>query len=96
MEKQPCVYLLASQHYGTLYTRVTSNLLKRVWEHKTHSVDGFTKKYDVTVLVWYEIHESMESAIKRKKSLKNWNQAWKIRLLEETNSQWRDLYKQLL
>ncbi|TDY02908.1 GIY-YIG nuclease family protein [Thiohalophilus thiocyanatoxydans] len=96
MEKQPCVYLLASKRYGTLYTGVTSNLLKRVWEHKTHSVDGFTKKYDVTVLVWYEVHESMESAIKREKSLKNWNRAWKIRLIEETNSQWRDLYKQLL
>lgn len=96
MEKQPCVYILASKRYGTLYTGVTSNLLKRVWEHKTHSVDGFTRRYGVTVLVWYELHESMESAIKREKSLKNWNRAWKIRLIEETNPQWRDLYKQLL
>jgi putative endonuclease len=65
MERQPCVYLLASKRNGTLYAGVTSNLMKRVWEHKQHVVEGFTKKYGVTSLVWYELHETMESAIRR-------------------------------
>jgi len=72
MEKQPCVYLLASRRNGTLYTGVTSSLLKRTWEHKNNIVEGFSKKYGVHTLVWYEIHETMESAILREKAIKNW------------------------
>ena len=96
MERQPCVYLLASKRNGTLYAGVTSNLVKRVWEHKQHVVEGFTKKYGVTDLVWYEVHETMESAICREKAIKNWKRAWKINLIESANPQWKDLYEDLL
>jgi putative endonuclease len=96
MERQPCVYLLASKRNGTLYAGVTSNLVKRVWEHKQHTVDGFTKKYGVTLLVWFEVHETMDSAIRREKAIKNWRRSWKINVIETTNPQWRDLYEDLL
>jgi putative endonuclease len=95
MTKQPCVYLMASKRNGTLYVGVTSNLVKRIWEHKNHLVEGFTKKYGVTTLVWYEAHETMESAIQREKAIKNWNRAWKINLIARMNPQWRDLYADL-
>jgi putative endonuclease len=96
MERQPCVYLLASIRNGTLYTGVTSNLMKRIWEHKNNLVEGFTKKYDVHTLVWYEVHETMESAIRREKAIKNWKRAWKVKVIEELNPEWRDLYPDLL
>lgn len=96
MEKQPCVYILASKRNGTLYTGVSSSLLKRVWEHKNNIVEGFSKKYGVHALVWYEMHETMESAILREKAIKNWKRAWKIKIIEEMNPQWRDLYPELL
>ena len=96
MERQPCVYLLASKRNGTLYAGVTSNLVKRVWEHKQHTVDGFTRKYGVTLLVWFEVHETMDSAIRREKAIKNWRRSWKINVIETTNPQWRDLYEDLL
>jgi putative endonuclease len=96
MERQPCVYLLASKRNGTLYTGVTSNLLKRVWEHKHHAVDGFTKRHQVTSLVWYEVHATIESAIYREKTIKNWKRAWKISVIEAMNPGWRDLYDDLL
>ncbi len=75
MEKQPCVYLLASKRNGTIYTGVTSNLLKRIWEHRSNFVKGFTSKYGIHTLVWYEIHDTMESAILREKNIKNWKRA---------------------
>ena len=96
MEKQPCVYLLASKRNGTIYTGVTSNLLKRIWEHKSNVVKGFTSKYGVHTLVWYEIHETMESAIQREKTIKNWKRVWKMKIIEEMNPGWRDLYSDLL
>jgi putative endonuclease len=96
MERQPCVYLLASKRNGTLYTGVTSSLTKRVWEHKNNLVEGFTKKYSVHTLVWYEVHETMESAIQREKAIKNWKRDWKIKVIEEENPKWRDLYTDLL
>jgi putative endonuclease len=96
MERQPCVYLLASKPNGTLYTGVTSNLVKRVWEHKQHLVEGFTRKYAVNRLVWYELHESMISAISREKAIKKWNRAWKVRTIETMNPEWRDLYEDLV
>ncbi len=96
MEKQPCVYLLASKRNGTIYTGVTSNLLKRIWEHKSNVVKSFTSKYDVHSLVWYEIHETMESAIQREKTIKNWKRAWKIMVIEKANPGWHDLYPDLL
>ena len=92
IDKQLYVYILASKKNGTLYVGVTSNLIKRIWEHKNGLADGFTKKYGVKMLVYYENHESTETAIIREKQIKKWRRAWKIRLIEEKNSQWRDLY----
>jgi len=94
--KQPCVYLLASRRNGTLYVGVTSDLVKRVWEHKSHGVEGFTKRYGVDRLVWYEVHESMESAIRREKAIKEWKRVWKLNLIEAANPEWQDLYESLL
>jgi len=87
------VYILASQRNGTLYIGITNNLvkIKRVWEHKNKRVDGFTKKYEVHHLVYYEIHENPESAIIREKQIKKWNRLWKIRIIEEINPEWKDL-----
>ena len=96
MDKQPCVYILTSKRNGTLYTSVTSSLLKRIWKHKNNAVDGFTKKYGVHILVWYEIHETMESAILREKAIKDWKRAWKMKVIEETNPGSKDLYPELL
>ena len=96
MIKQPCVYILASQRNGTLYIGVTSNLVKRSWEHRNNVVKGFTKKYGVHRLVYYEVHGDMTSAISREKQLKKWNRAWKLRLIEERNPTWRDLWEEVL
>ena len=92
MNKQPAVYILASKRNGTLYIGVTSDLVKRIWEHKNNLVDGFTKCYSVHQLVWYELYESMESAIEREKRLKEWKRAWKLDLIENANPCWHDLY----
>jgi putative endonuclease len=94
--KQPCVYLLASRRNGTLYVGVTSNLSQRVYEHRSHVFDGFTNRYAVTRLVWYEVHPSMESAIRREKAIKEWRRAWKLDLIEKANPDWHDLYDTLL
>jgi putative endonuclease len=87
------VYILCSKRNGTLYTGVTSNLIKRVYEHKNDLVDGFTHRYRVHRLVWYETHESWESAIKREKQTKKWKRAWKLTLIEKSNPFWDDLYE---
>ena len=92
MNKQPAVYILASKRNGTLYVGVTSELVKRIWEHQNNMVEGFTKRYDIHRLVWYELHESMESAITREKRLKNWKRKWKLELIESRNPKWQDLY----
>ena len=93
---QPCVYIVASSRNGTLYIGVTSDLVARIWQHKNNVVEGFTKKYNVHLLVWYELHENMESAIGREKALKKWNRAWKLRLIEKFNPEWHDLYDQII
>ncbi len=92
MEKQPAVYILASKRNGTLYVGVTSDLCKRLWEHKQNLVAGFTQKYRVHVLVYYELHADMLAAITREKQIKKWNRAWKIQLIERMNPDWRDLW----
>ncbi len=92
----PCVYILASKPNGTLYVGVTRNLARRVWEHKNDFVEGFTKRYGVHTLVWYEVHESMESALVREKAIKNWKRAWKVRLIEVGNPAWLDLYGEII
>jgi len=93
--KQYYVYILASKIGGTLYIGVTSNLVRRVYEHREKFVEGFTKQHDVTRLVYYEVHSDIEAAITREKQMKKWNRAWKIRLIEEDNPNWDDLYKQI-
>lgn len=93
--KQYFVYILASKQNGTLYTGVTSDLQKRIWEHREGVVEGFTQKYGVYMLVYYETHEEAESAIVREKQIKKWNRDWKINLIEKTNPDWKDLYPQI-
>ncbi|MBU2539141.1 MAG: GIY-YIG nuclease family protein [Proteobacteria bacterium] len=93
--KQPCVYILASSRNGTLYVGVTSDLQKRVWEHKNNLVEGFTKRYGVHLLVWYELHDTMVSAITREKAIKEWKRQWKLQAIEQDNPTWRDLYHDL-
>ena len=94
--KQPCVYILASKRNGTLYVGVTSDLTQRVWQHKNDQAEGFTKRYGVHKLVWYEICDDMRAAIAREKAVKEWKRAWKIRLIQETNPEWNELYDELL
>ncbi|HEX6004274.1 MAG TPA: GIY-YIG nuclease family protein [Burkholderiales bacterium] len=94
--KQPCVYILASRPNGTLYVGVTSDLVKRIWEHKNDFVPGFTRRYAVHTLVWYERHEIMDSAITREKAIKEWQRRWKIELIERSNPEWRDLYPDII
>ena len=88
--------MLASQRNGTLYIGVTSNLVKRVWEHKNNVAEGFTQKHTVHQLVWYEMHETMIAAIEKEKKLKNWHRKWKLDLIEENNPEWRDLYDDIV
>jgi len=96
MDKQPAVYILASERREALYIGVTSDLVKRIWEHKTNAGEGFTKRYVIHQLVWYELHPTMESAIKREKALKHWNRSWKLELIEADNPDWLDLYDTIL
>ncbi|MDP3997303.1 MAG: GIY-YIG nuclease family protein [bacterium] len=90
------IYIMASKRNGTLYIGVTNDLVRRVWEHKQKLVDGFTKKYRVDKLVWYQIAEEPIAAITREKQLKNWHRQWKIDLIEKENPDWRDLYEDII
>ena len=94
--KEPCVYILASGYHGTLYVGVTSDLIKRIWEHKSDFVEGFTRRYRVHDLVWFEQHGTMDTAIAREKALKEWRRDWKIELIEKSNPRWLDLYPKLI
>jgi len=89
------VYILASQRNGTLYIGMTDNLVRRVWEHREGVVAGFTREYGVRMLVWYEVHETRESALIRERQMKKWNRAWKLREIEATNPTWRDLWDEI-
>ncbi len=88
--------MLCSRRNGTIYIGVTSDLIKRIYEHKNNLVDGFTKQYSVHTLVWYEVHDSAETAILREKQIKKWERSWKLRLIEENNPDWKDLYDDVL
>ena len=90
------MYILASKRYGTLYVGVTADLLHRVEDHKSGAVEGFTKKYNVHMLVYYEEHQYIEEAIAREKQLKKWNRDWKIELIEKDNPEWKDLFYNLV
>ncbi len=94
-EKAFCVYMLASKRNGTLYVGVTSDLAKRIWQHRNDEADGFTKKYKVHTLVWFEQHGSAEAAITREKQIKEWKRKWKVELIEGGNPTWRDLYEEI-
>lgn len=95
MPKQPAVYILSSKPNGTLYVGVTSDLVKRCWEHKNDLVDGFTRRYRVHRLAYFELHADMTSARTREKQLKKWNRAWKLRLIQKHNPDWRDLWQEI-
>lgn len=95
-ERQFFVYILASARNGTLYTGVTSDLVRRVSEHKTKAMSGFTERYGVDHLVYYEQHGTAESAITREKQIKRWNRSWKLRLIEERNPDWADLFDNIV
>jgi putative endonuclease len=95
LSKQFYVYILASKPNGTLYTGMTSNLIQRVWQHKNNIIEGFTQKYNVKTLVFYEVHDNAESAITREKQIKKWRRAWKLQLIEKMNPHWKDLYKEI-
>jgi putative endonuclease len=90
--KQPCVYLLASCPNGVLYAGVTSALAQRVSLHKQKLIEGFTKRYGVTLLVYYEMYDTMDTAIRRESQIKKWKRAWKVRLIEQMNPEWHDLF----
>ena len=92
MDKYSYVYMLASDPYGTLYVGVTSDLVRRVWEHRTAVMDGFSKRHAVNRLVWYEMHADIMEAIKREKQIKKWRRNWKVNLVQAENPGWRDLY----
>ena len=96
MKKQPAVYILASKQNGTLYIGVTCELAKRAWTHKNNVIEGFTKRYSVHRLVYYEMHPDMTSAIVREKQLKKWNRAWKLELIESNNPEWNDLWSEII
>jgi putative endonuclease len=96
VEKSGFVYILASARNGTIYIGVTSDLPKRVWEHRTQAVPGFTRQHRCHTLVWYEAHDSLEEARKRELQMKEWRRAWKIREIEGMNPEWADLYDTLL
>jgi putative endonuclease len=95
MKKQFFVYILASKPYGTLYTGMTSNLPQRIAKHRDGLYDGFTKKYGIKKLVWYEAHDSAEAAIIREKQIKKWDRSWKIALIEKGNPAWRDMFEEI-
>jgi len=94
--KRPCVYILASRRNGTLYVGVTSDVARRVWEHRSGAVHGFAERYGAHTLVFIEFHDTMEGAILREKRIKKWRRAWKLELIERSNPEWRDLYETLL
>jgi putative endonuclease len=95
MAKQPAVYILASKRNGTLYIGVTSNLVQRIWQHRNDQAAGFSQRYHVHQLVYFELHSDMEQAITREKRIKKWNRKWKLRLIQERNPQWIDLWGQI-
>ena len=89
------VYITASQRNGTLYVGMTDDLVRRVWQHREGAIPGFTKQHHVTMLVWYEAHESREAAFQRERQMKKWNRAWKLREVEAFNPTWKDLFEEI-
>jgi Predicted endonuclease containing a URI domain len=96
MTKTPTVYIMTNKRNGTLYIGVTSDIVGRVWEHKNKTIKGFSSRYGTTQLVWYEFHPTMEGAIHRETDIKRWKRLWKLKLVDEFNPRWEDLYDILL
>ena len=94
-EFTPVVYMITDKPHGRLYIGSTTDLIRRIWQHKTGAVAGFSKRYGLKRLVWYELHETMEEAALRERRMKKWNRAWKVARIEEMNPSWRDLYEDL-
>lgn len=94
--KNGYVYILTNKENGTLYVGVTSDLIKRIWQHKNKFVEGFSKKYDLNKLVYYEVFNDIENTITREKQLKNWHRQWKINLINQQNPDWMDLYNDII
>jgi putative endonuclease len=94
--QQYYVYILANKKNGTIYIGITGDLIKRIYEHKQNLIDGFTKKYNIHDLVYYEVHKEIEEAINREKQIKKWNRKWKLRLIEKDNPTWMDLYAEMV
>jgi putative endonuclease len=92
---QPCVYILTNHKHGTLYVGMTTDLQLRIWQHKGKFVPGFTAEHDLNLLVWYELHSTVEAAAHRERAIKRWHRRWKIRLIEEKNPNWKDFYSEL-
>ena len=90
------VYIVASQRNGTIYVGCTSNLVQRIWQHRTGTIEGFTSEHDCTLLVWYEPHDDLQQARLRERQIKKWNRAWKLKLIEERNPRWEDLFEGLI
>lgn len=95
-DKQYYVYIICNKRNGTLYTGITSNLIKRIWQHKNGLVEGFSKRYSIKLLVYFEAHNDVEEAIFREKRIKKWNRKWKLNLIEKNNPNWDDLYQSLI
>ncbi|WP_108812502.1 GIY-YIG nuclease family protein [Sphingorhabdus sp. Alg231-15] len=95
MPKTPAVYIMASQRNGTIYVGVTSKLMQRIYQHREKLISGFTSRYNVTRLVWFETHQTMDTAITREKQIKAWRRPWRLALIEENNPQWLDLAEEL-
>ena len=95
MPKEMYVYIVTNKPHGTLYIGVTSDLMRRIWQHRVHAVPGFTDRYNLERLVWFEMHDNPIEAIRREKALKRWNRAWKIELIEKANPGWRDLWDKI-
>ncbi len=95
MSKEMAVYIMTNRPDGTLYIGMTSNLQHRVWQHRTHALPGFTDRYNLNRLIWYELHSEMRVAIQREKSLKRWRRAWKVSLIQENNPAWQDLWTEV-
>ena len=96
MAKQPALYILASKRNGTLYIGITSNLIQRIWQHRNNHVEGFSQRYNVHQLVYFELHQNMQQAIIREKQVKKWNRKWKLKLIEKDNPEWADLWNQII
>ena len=96
MAKQPALYILASKRNGTLYIGITSNLIQRIWQHRNNHVEGFSQRYNVHQLVYFELHQNMQQAIVREKKVKKWNRKWKLKLIEKDNPEWADLWNQII